>query len=195
MRNANELDWGPFTYKSPIEPKLKSEYDLQEVFRQVACTIKIKKQQSPMGTATKKEEIEQMKEIKNEQVVALYFKRQLQKLQQEREDEQEVVKNRDVHQLFLKGLCEAFQSYLKENGLSQTYLSGRIDYSPETEKEIDAIQTKYDQKIKELNEKEKEVRALLSGCDRYSEEMAILNGYGIVKYDPHCDYVEMATES
>lgn len=151
--------------------------------------------QLPIFQEVKKRELIETKEIKNEQVVKLHFERQLRKLQQMREDEKEAVRNRDVHQLFLKGLCEAFQSYLKENGLSQTYLSGRIDYSPETEKEIDAIQTKYDHKIKELNEKEKEVRALLSGCDRYSEEMAILNGYGIVKYDPHCDYVEMAIES
>lgn len=151
--------------------------------------------QVPIFQEVKKRELIETKEIKNEQVVKLHFERQLRKLQQMREDEKEAVRNRDVHQLFLKGLSETFQRYLKENGLSQTHLSGRIDYTPETEKEIDAIQAKYDQQIQRLKEKEKEVRALLSGCETYRQEMVILHSYAIVNYNPECGYAEMVTES
>lgn len=65
----------------------------------------------------------------------------------------------------------------------------------ESKEAIDLLNETYKKEKKELESKKEEILALLSGCERYEQEMMVLNAYGIVSYDDRERLVKMTGQT
>lgn len=133
---------------------------------------------------TKKKESEEnkMKEIKNQKVIDLYFKRRKEALNDEFDAIRENIKEVDSNYIFIKQLKDQFNEYIEKNEIKDvnTNTFPVLSLTEESMAKCDEAFDDLNKKINELNDLKEEIIALLSGCDTYEQEMVILKNYGIV---------------
>ena len=139
----------------------------------------------------KEREEKKMKEIKNQKVVDLYFKRKEEALKEEFEAIRENINEIDSNYIFIKQLKDQFNEYVEKNEIKDVIKNvfPELPLTEESEARCQEAYNDYTKRIDELNSFKEEILALLSGCDTYEQEMEILQTYKIVNYNTH--YVSM----
>jgi hypothetical protein len=125
-------------------------------------------------------EEKKMKEIKNQKVVDLYFKRKEKALEDEFDTIREKVKEADRNYIFIKQHNDQINEYIKANEIKGVRINIELPLTEESVTKRDEAYNDYRKKIDKLNNLKDEVLALLSGCDTYEQEIAILRSYDIV---------------
>lgn len=144
---------------------------------------------------TKKKESEEnkMKEIKNQKVVDLYFKRKQEDIDKRYSEAREELFKSDRNQIFIAELKKQYDEYYEINkedlGFKLEKFNVTLPLTEESKLKNAEIDNQYKKEFDQLNELKEEIIALLSGCDRYEHEMEILHTYNIVTYNTH--YVSM----
>ena len=131
-----------------------------------------------------------MKEIKNQKVVELYFKRKDEALEKERLKKYDESKEEDKHYKFIISIQEQINDYIAQNDDLKDVHYDALAFLPlekESSERIMQLNETYREKRKDLNEKKEEVLTMLSGCETYDQEMVVLNSYGIVSYGKYGD--------
>lgn len=146
-----------------------------------------------------------MKEIKNQEVVDLYFSRKDKILKEKYEARKKEIISKDKHQEFIKKLKDQFDIYVNDS-MELCYVSAAsytsnvsfnvtLPYTEETLNELEKLEAESNDEHKELNILKEEVLAMLSGCDKYDQEMAVLNAYDIVSYDERESHAKMISKT
>ena len=132
-----------------------------------------------------------MKEIKNQKVVDLYFKRREEALEKEFDAIRENIKEADSNYIFIKQLKDQFNEYIEKSEIKDVNTNAfpALPLTEESMAKCDEAFNDHKKKIDELNNIKEEIIALLSGCEAYEQEMEILHTYKIVNYNSH--YVSM----
>ena len=130
-----------------------------------------------------------MKEIKNQKVVDLYFKRKFDSLEENRKKEYDTIMEEDKHYQFIVSIKKQIDDYICQNDdlINVHYDTVFLPLTKEASEKIQQLNETYIEKRKELNDKKEEVLTMLSGCENYDQEMVILNSYGIVSYSKYDD--------
>ncbi len=137
----------------------------------------------------KEREEKKMKEILNQKVVDLYFKRKKEVLEKEFDTIRENIKEADSNYIFIKQHNDQINEYIKSSELKGISVNVKLPLTEESVAKRDEADNDYKKKINELNNIKEEILALLSGCETYEQEMEILHTYKIVNYNSH--YVNM----
>lgn len=130
-----------------------------------------------------------MKEIKNQKVVDLYFKRKEKILADEFKATNKAIVDADKNKIFILGIKQQLDTYIEENEIETKVVYPELPVTEETHNKLNETCNDYHKKLDELKNLKEEVLALLSGCDTYEQEMEILQTYKIVNYNTH--YVSM----
>ena len=137
------------------------------------------------GTINSCEEREEkkMKEIKNQKVVDLYFKRKKQLIEEDYRNERKNIVEADKHQIFVTSLMDHLKTYIDDNEDLDVKIHSflfSLPLCPESINKENELSEKYQAQFDMLKKEESEVLAMLSGCEIYEQEMVILKSYGIV---------------
>lgn len=150
------------------------------------CTYTIKDTITDYFTEKKESEEKKMKEIKNQKVVDLYFKRKKEEIDKRYEETRaELIKN-DRNQMFVAELKKQFDEYFetnKDDFVATEKWNVVIPITEESKLKDTENVNQYKKEIDQLNDVKEEILALLSGCDTYEQEMEILRSYNIVTVD------------
>lgn len=139
----------------------------------------------------KEGEEKKMKEIKNQEVVDLYFSRKKEVLLDEFDTTQKAIREIDNNHIFIKQLKDQFKEYIEKNEIKDVNINNfpTLNLTKESKVKYDEAYNDYNNKLDKLNNLKEEILALLSGCETYEQEMEILQTYKIVNYNTH--YVSM----
>ena len=137
----------------------------------------------------KEREETKMKEIKNQKVVDLYFKRKEEALADEFEVTDKAIVDTDKNQIFIQGIKQQLDTYIEDNDIEAEVVYPILPFTKETEEKRLETYNDYKKKLDELNNLKEEILAMLYGCETYEQEMEILHTYKIVNYNSH--YVSM----
>ena len=147
------------------------EYDPLKFFKDVANKYKTSKGDN-------------MREIKNQKAVDLYFDRKKKALGEDYKNSYNEISEQDEHYLFAFSIQEKFDDYIKNNDdLKNEKIKVLLPPTEETKKKFEELRLIYEENVKNLNKESEEILAMLSGCETYEQEMTILRSYGIVGED------------
>jgi hypothetical protein len=134
---------------------------------------------------SKEREEKKMKEIKNQKVVDLYFKRKEEVLKNEFEAAKDAIVKADSNYAFIKQLKDQFDEYIEKNEIKDVIKNAfpELPLTEESETKCNEAYNDCTKRIDELNHFKEEILAMLSGCETYEQEMEILRGYYIVTDD------------
>ena len=147
------------------------------------CTYTIKDTITDYFTEKKEREENKMKEIKNQKVVDLYFKRKEKALEDEFDAIREKVKEADANYIFIKQYNDQINEYIKTNEIKDLCINVELPLTEESVAKRNEAYDDYRKKLDDLNNIKEEITALLSGCETYEQEMEILRSYNIVTVD------------
>jgi len=131
----------------------------------------------------KESEETKMKEIKNQQVVDLYFKRKQDAINKALDNAQRRIVEADKNHIFINQLKEQYNTYVEENEIKNVVVpsfSLTLPLTVESNNEFKRVSSEFNKQLDELNNLKEEIIAMLSGCVAYEQEMEILKSYGIV---------------
>lgn len=132
----------------------------------------------------KESEETNMKEIKNKNVVELYFNRRIQSLKDDYDKEMREVEKTDPNQIFINELQKQFNDYVKKNeeefSLKDIRFEAILPFTLDCTVERDKLTNQLNDNIKKAQKEKEEIIAMLSGCETYDQEIAILRAYNIV---------------
>lgn len=171
--------------KPDVNTTIKLDSNLNELLKQCSfgydingnTTISYNK---PPEDDKKEETI--MKEIKNQQIVDLYFERKVRELKKKLDEDIKVTETADPHKSFVEYLRSEFNTYVENN----VDLNGKFKFdvslpcTPECSKAIEKLRNLSMDEVDKVHEMKHEVLTMLFGCDTYEQEMAVLRSYGIV---------------
>lgn len=189
FENADALD--TYTYVDIIDNSICLSTISNDVSTWSVGTYKGNDCVIPSYAYQKEREEKKMKEIRNQKVVDLYFKRKEEVLSDEFDAIRENVKEADRNYIFIKQLKEQFDEYIEKYEIKDVNKNvfPALSLSEESMAKCDEVYDDYKKKLNELNSVKEEITALLSGCETYEQEMEILQTYKIVNYNTH--YVSM----
>ena len=166
FENADALDncFVPLKRKQTLTPDKLERYD-QAISKYI----------------NKEGEEKKMKEIKNQKVVDLYFKRKNEEIDKRHAEACEKLIKSDKNQIFVEELTKQYYEYFEEN---KDDFQNDIDkckielpLTKETDEKFIEIDSQFRKESGHLKELKEEILALLSGCDTYEQEMEILQTY------------------
>ena len=138
-------------------------------------------------------EEKKMKEIKNQKVVDLYFKRKQEDIDKRYSEAREELFKSDKNQIFIAELKKQYDEYYEINkediGFKLEKFNIVLPLTEESKSKNAEIDNQFKKEYDQFDELKEEIIALLSGCDTYEQEMEILHTYNIVSYNSH--YVSM----
>ena len=180
------VDW----YKPDVNTTIKLDSNLKKFLNQWSLGYDIN------GTPTisynkppeydKKEETN-MKEIKNQQIVDLYYSKKVKALHDKVKEECKQLEAVDTHKSFIEDLKKQFDKHVEKHNieftkspLAELKFDVKIPCTPECLASQEEIRKVCMDEVEKVHTEKAEVLAMLSGCDTYEQEMAVLRSYGIV---------------
>lgn len=130
----------------------------------------------------RKEEKADMKEIKNQKVVDLYFSRKQNELDEIHKERRKNIINADANYIFASELQKQLNEYAKDKEELKNAKLNIIELpiTEETKEAITKLDDEFIKSCKSLEDEKKEILVMLSGCETYEQEMVILKSYRIV---------------
>lgn len=131
-----------------------------------------------------------MKEIRNQSVVDLYFSRKQEEFDKLRDKKKKEILQADVNYTFAAELQRQLDEYSKDKEeLANIKLDIQLPVTKESNEMLFKIDAEFLKLCKSLAQNKKEVISMLSGCETYDQEMVILKSYGIVSEDNTMNYI------
>jgi hypothetical protein len=124
------------------------------------CTYTIKDTITDYFTEKKEREENKMKEIKNQKVVDLYFKRKEKALEDEFDAIREKVKEADANYIFIKQYNDQINEYIKTNEIKDLCINVELPLTEESVAKRNEAYDDYRKKLEELNNIKEEITAL-----------------------------------